>query len=104
MLVLSRRLKRNPRCEAQCGSDDLLRIEYTPTFSQSMPGNCVTFRAIQMSNATRFESIVRECIVLKQRQLLRPEHGWTEQRQIVSEALALLEPEPSARSGEAPCK
>src|SRR5690349_8606657 len=50
---------------------------------------------LQMSNRALAPSLV-----LKQRQLLRPEHGRTKQRQIVSEALALIEPEPRARSSE----
>src|SRR5262245_18561714 len=100
MLILSERLKRNPRCEARCRSNHLQRKNYTPAVSQSMPGKCSTFRAVQMSNGTEQKSIVLACIVLKERQLLGPEHGRTEPRQIVSKALALPEPEPRARSGK----
>ena len=100
MLTLSRRLKRNPRCEARRRSDDLLRNEYTPTVPQSMPGKCTTFRTLQMSNTREPKSIGQACIVLKERQLW-PERGRPEQRQIVREALALLEAETRACSGKA---
>src|SRR4029453_7909768 len=91
MLTLSRRFKRNPRNEARRRSDDLLRIEYTPTIPQSMPGRCTTFRRLQMSNTSKPKSIGQACIVLKQRQL-RSEHGRPEQRRIGGKGARLLRP------------
>lgn len=111
MLAVSRRLKRGSPYEPQGGAEVQVRIEYTPTLLQSMPGNCATFRRlcrVRMSNTGADKSIVRTCIelsynaarsVLKQRQL-RTEHGRPKQRQIVSKALALIETQPGTRSGK----